>query len=189
MRSVSILAAAAVAVAAGAALADTASGLAIRDAGLHGKGQLKVTSAAFAAGGAIPVKYTSYGQSISPPVSWSGAPRGTRSVALIIEDPDASTPQPFIHWMIWNIPGSVSGLAEGKLPDGGRQGKLMYVGKVGYFGPRPPAGGAHHYHVQVFALDQAPDAADGAERAALVAAMKGHVLASGETVGVYQNQQ
>ena len=188
MRSVSILAAAAVAVAAGAALADTASGLAIRDPALQAKAQLKVSASAFAPGGPIPLKYTSYGESLSPPVSWSGAPKGTRSFALIIEDPDASTPQPFIHWMIWNIPGAATGLAEGKLPDGARQGKLMYVGKVGYMGPRPPPGGPHHYHVQVFALDQAPDAADGAERPALLAALKGHVLASGETVGVYQKQ-
>jgi Raf kinase inhibitor-like YbhB/YbcL family protein len=189
MKPVSMLSAVVLAMAAASASAATDSGLAGRDPGLQGKGQLTVSSSAFAANGAIPAKYTSDGPGLSPPLSWRGAPAGAKSFAVVVEDPDAPTPQPFIHWMIWNIPASASGLAEGKPPAGVRQGKLMYVGKVGYMGPAPPPGGPHHYHFQVFALDRAIDAPEGAERPALVQAMRGHVLASGELTGLYQSKR
>ena len=140
-------------------------------------------------GGTIPLRFTSYGQGVSPPLAWSGAPGATRAFALIIEDPDAPTPQPFIHWMVWDIPAGTASIAEGTVPPGARQGKLMYVGKVGYMGPRPPPGGPHHYHIQLFALDRPAGLPDGADRAALIRAMKGHVLASGELVATYQHKQ
>ncbi len=168
------------------ALAASISGLATADPGLKGTGVLAVSSPRIAAGGAIPEVYSSYGASTSPPVAWSKGPAGTRSYALIIEDPDAPTPTPFVHWMVWNLPAGATSLAEGAAPAGARQGKLMFVGKIGYMGPRPPAGGPHHYHIQVFALDRALDLPDGAERPQLGDAMKGHVLASGELIATFQ---
>jgi Raf kinase inhibitor-like YbhB/YbcL family protein len=162
------------------------SGLAVADPGLKGKGTLAVSSPRIAAGGAIPDVYSAYGPSVSPPLGWSKGPAGTRGYALIIEDPDAPMPTPFVHWMVWNLPAGVTSLAEGAPPAGARQGKLMFVGKTGYMGPRPPAGGPHHYHFQVFALDRMLDLADGAERPQLAGAMKGHVLASGELIATFQ---
>jgi Raf kinase inhibitor-like YbhB/YbcL family protein len=173
---------------AGAVGAATTAGLAINDPGAAAAKKLAVTSPKIASGGAIAEMYSAYGQSVSPPLHWGKGPYGTRSFALIVEDPDAPMPTPFTHWMVWNLPASTTSVAEGAVPAGARQGKLMFVGKVGYMGPRPPAGGPHHYHFQVFALDQALDLPDGAERPALMAAIKGHVLASGELVGTYQKQ-
>ena len=160
--------------------------VAIDDPQLKGAGSLAVSSPDFAAGAMIPARHTSYGQSVSPALAWSGAPAATRSFALIVQDPDAPTPKPFVHWMLWNLPGSAAGLADGAVPDGARQGKLMFVGTVGYMGPRPPAGPAHHYHFQVFALDRPLETPQGAELPALTAAMAGHVLASGELVALSQ---
>ena len=188
MRFAPVLAALALTAMAGSACAGSDKDLAINDPGLKAGARLKVTSSAIAPGGAIPQRYSAYGQSVSPPLAWSGAPAGTRSFALIIEDPDAPTPQPFIHWMAWDIPAGTASIAEGSVPAGARQGKLMYVSKVGYMGPRPPPGGPHHYHIQLFALDRPLGLPDGAERPALVDAMKGHVLASGELVGTYQQK-
>lgn len=169
-----------------AAQASPASALAINDPGLKGGGVLAVSSPQIAAGGAIPLVYSSYGASVSPPLRWSGGPAGAKSYALIIEDPDAATPTPFVHWMVWNLPASAVAVAEGAVPAGARQGKLMFVGKTGYMGPRPPAGGPHHYHIEVFALDRTLDLPDGAERPQLGDAMKGHVLASGELIATFQ---
>jgi Raf kinase inhibitor-like YbhB/YbcL family protein len=166
--------------------AASVSGLAISDPDLKGSKTLDLSSSAFAARGAIPDVFTSYGQGVSPPLAWGKGPYGTRSFALIVEDPDAPTPAPFIHWMVWNIPSSVQGLAKGVIAPGARQGKLMYVDKTGYMGPRPPPGGAHHYHFQLFALDTELQLANGAERAQLVDAMKGHVLASDDLVATYR---
>jgi Raf kinase inhibitor-like YbhB/YbcL family protein len=189
MRFAPLLAALALAALAGSAQAGSDKDLAIRDPGLKAAVRLKVSSPAIAPGGAIAQRFTSYGQGVSPPLVWSGAPAATRAFALIIEDPDAPTPQPFVHWLVWDIPARTASIAEGTVPAGARQGRLMYVGKVGYVGPRPPPGGPHHYHIQVFALDQATGLPDGADRAALARAMRGHVLASGELVATYQHKQ
>ena len=176
----------ALAVVAAPALAASDAGLAIADPGLKAAKALSVTSTGITAGAAIPEVYSAYGKSVSPPLAWTKGPYGTRSYAVIVEDPDAPMAVPFVHWMVWNLPADTASLAQGVVPAGARQGKLMFVGTVGYMGPRPPPGGPHHYHFQVFALDQALDLPDGAERAALAAAMKGHVLASGELVAIYQ---
>ncbi len=167
------------------ALAASSASLAIANPDLKGAKTLKVSSPKIAPGGAIAEVYSGYGQSVSPPLVWSKGPYGSRDFVLIIEDPDAPMAIPFIHWMVWNIPLTTTRVAEGAVPAGGVQGKLMFVGKVGYMGPRPPAGPAHHYHFEIFALDRSLDLAAGAERAALLDAMKGHVLASGEFVGTY----
>ena len=174
--------------AASGACAATTAGLAIADPGLKAAQALKVSSPKIPPGGPIPQEYSAYGQSISPPLAWSKGPYGSRSFALIVEDPDAPLPTPFVHWIVWNIPGGVTALAQGAVPAGAAQGKLMFVGTVGYMGPRPPDASPHHYHFQVFALDRTLDLPSGAERAALVDVMRGHVLASGELVAAYQKK-
>jgi Raf kinase inhibitor-like YbhB/YbcL family protein len=169
------------------ALAATTAGLAIADPGLKAAKTLTVASPKIAPGGRIPEVYSAYGKGVSPPLSWGKGPYGARSFALVVEDPDAPMPTPFVHWMVWDIPATVAGTQEGLAPAGAQQGRLL-TGTTGYMGPRPPAGGPHHYHFQVFALDRPLGLKAGAERAALVGAMKGHVLASGELVGVYQKK-
>ena len=171
-----------------AALAASAAGLAIADPGLKGGRTLAVSSPRIAAGGVIPDDYSSYGKNVSPPLAWSRAPAAARSYAILLEDPDAPTPVPFQHWLVWNIPAGSSRIDQGALPDGAQQGTLMMLNKATYFGPRPPPGPAHHYHFQVFALDRPLDLKPGSDRGALVDAMKGHVLASGELVAAYQKK-
>jgi Raf kinase inhibitor-like YbhB/YbcL family protein len=188
MKLACILAAAALATSGAAAYAASPSGLAIADPGLKAAKPLSVSSPKIAPGGAIPDEYSSYGKSVSPPLNWGKGPYGTKSFALILEDPDAPTPVPFQHWLVWNIPASAAGTGEGALPAGAVEGKLMIVNKTGYMGPRPPPGPEHHYHFQVFALDRPLELAAGAERGALVDAMKGHVLAAGELIATYQKK-
>ena len=154
---------------------------------------LQVKSAAFGDGQPIPLKHSAYDHGASFPLSWSAAPAGTRSYAIILEDPDVTRPpKPVIHWIAWNIPADVSALREGLPPqdrltdpDGLRQGPNT-PGRTGYYGPRPPAGDTpHRYHTQVFALDRMLDLPAGADREALLAAMRGHVLAKGVLVGTF----
>jgi Raf kinase inhibitor-like YbhB/YbcL family protein len=155
--------------------------------------QLSVTSGAFRSGQAIPAPYGQEGDNFSPALGWQSAPPGTRSFAVVLEDPDAAEPKPFVHWTLYNLPSTVTALHESipvhlQLPDlsGARQGRNSR-GTAGYVGPRPPKGDPpHHYHFQVFALDSMLDLPPGAERDVLLAAMKGHVVAFGETVGTFQ---
>jgi Raf kinase inhibitor-like YbhB/YbcL family protein len=148
-----------------------------------------VTSSAFAAGGAVPLRHSAYGDGVSPALSWSGVPAGARSLALMMEDPDATSARPFVHWLAWNIDPASGGLAEG-IPSNGssvaglRQGRTSRD-SVGYFGPRPHGSSPHHYHFQLFALDTSLDLADGADREALLTAMNDHVIARGELVGLF----
>jgi Raf kinase inhibitor-like YbhB/YbcL family protein len=156
---------------------------------------LTVTSPMFSNGGEIPLKYSNYGENMSPPLSWSGQPQAAKSFAIIVDDPDAKAPapSPFVHWVVFNLPPAMSSAPEAVPTDGtlvklgnARQGKTSR-GSVGYFGPRPPAGDpAHHYHFQVFALDTVLDTPAGADRDTLLGALKGHVLAHGEIVGTFQ---
>ena len=147
-----------------------------------------VSSPAFA-GGRIALRNTSYGANLSPAVRWSPTP-GARTYALILEDPDAHTPAPFVHWLAWNLPAPIYALADGqsrdaKLASGAVQGRND-AGGVGYYGPRPPPGPAHAYHLEVFALDVPLALAAGAGRGALANALRGHVIADGETVAVFK---
>lgn len=166
--------------------------LVIERVGVPMSPQLTVSSAAFSPGGAIPRKYSAYGQSISPPLAWHGAPQHTKSFALILEDPDAPTPAPFVHWIAFDIAAGVSSLPTGlatearlSSPVSLRQG-TNGTGRAGYFGPRPPAGDeAHHYHFEVFALDSVLPESAGTSRDALIAALDGHVLAQGELIGTF----
>ena len=160
------------------------------------KGKLDVTSPSFAANAMLNPKYAEYADGISPALAWS-AVDSARSYAIIMEDPDAKPALPFIHWLAWNIPASVTKLPDGVQeqprltePDGVLQGRTTR-GSIGYYGPRPPVGdAAHHYHFQVYALDVAKlDVPFGADRDTLLAAMKGHVLAKGKLVGRYAQAQ
>jgi Raf kinase inhibitor-like YbhB/YbcL family protein len=153
---------------------------------------LTVKSPAFAAGAAIPPRNSDYHDGVSPALRWTGAPAGTASFVLLIEDPDSAKGHPFIHWVAWNIPATTNALsealpAERQLadPKGMRQGRNTR-GSLGYYGPRPPVGDKpHHYHVELFALSEILDLPVGADREAVLAAMSGKVVAKGELVGTY----
>ncbi len=187
MKPASVFAALAVAAAASSVLAASADQLAIANPALKGKAVLQVSSPVLKSGQPIPDAFTSYGANTSPPLAWRGAPAGTRSLALLLEDPDAPMASPFVHWVMWNIPAASHELPAGKAPAGAVEGK-MSIGRQGFFGPRPPPGAAHHYHFELFALDGPLDLAAGSDAKALEAAMAGHVLASGELVATYQKQ-
>lgn len=152
---------------------------------------IAISSPAFAANGPIPQRHSAYGEGVSPPLSWSGLPAATQSLALMMEDPDAVSAHPYVHWLAWNIdPALLSlpeGIAEGGEPPhpaGLRQGRNTR-GITGYFGPRPRGSRPHHYHFQLFALDTRLDLPAGAGRRDLLAAMQGHVIAKGDLVGLF----
>jgi Raf kinase inhibitor-like YbhB/YbcL family protein len=158
-----------------------------------GHARLTVESPAFANGQEIPDTYSDYGSGVSPALTWDGVPEGTRSFAVIVEDPDARQNPPFVHWLLFNLPGDMRELPESIPPDspltefgGARQGRTTN-GTIGYFGPRPPTDDqAHHYHFQVFCLDSYIDLPSEADREHLLRAMAQHVLAKGEIVGLYE---
>jgi Raf kinase inhibitor-like YbhB/YbcL family protein len=155
--------------------------------------QLRVSSTEVRSTAQMPRRYTAYGENLSPALAWSGAPRGTRSFVVLMEDPDARRPKPFIHWVAYDIPGDSTALATGVPPvprtvapvAGMLQGRNSR-GTVGYFGPRPPVGDPpHRYYFQVFALDRMSGLQPGATREEVLAAMDGHVLARGQLVVRY----
>jgi len=151
-----------------------------------------VRSPAFTDHGPIPRKYTAEGEDISPPLEWSGAPPGTRSFALIVDDPDAPDPRApqrtWVHWVLYDIPAEAHALAEDArkrgLPPGTRQG-LNDWRRSGYGGPSPPTG-RHRYFHKLYALDVVLSDLEQPTKARLLNAMKGHVLAEGQLVGTYQ---
>jgi Raf kinase inhibitor-like YbhB/YbcL family protein len=159
------------------------------------QGKAAVSSSAFGRNGAIPARYSEYADGVSPPLSWTAVPNA-KSYAVIVEDPDAKPVTPFVHWLAWNIPGTLTSLPEGVQeqarltePDGVLQGRTTR-GTLGWTGPRPPVGDPpHHYHFQVYALDTMLTVPWGADRDTLLDAMKGHVLAKGELVGTYAQKQ
>jgi len=157
--------------------------------------EMAIKSKAFSDGQEIPRKYTGDGQDVSPPLAWSDLPAGTKELALICDDPDAPTPQPWVHWVIYKIPADAMGLAEGipqqeKLtqPAGVLQGKNSWPsGNIGYRGPAPPKGhGVHHYHFKLYALDAPLNAPPGLDKEKLIKAMQGHILAQTELLGTYK---
>ena len=155
---------------------------------------MKIASTAFADGQPIPAKYSGEGQNASPPLSWSNPPPGAVSAGLIVDDPDAPRPQPWVHWVIYNLPpeGSlpegVPGAARLDNPAGAIQG-VNTGNKTGYQGPYPPKGhGVHHYHFKLYALDGRLDAKPGLTKDQLLKAMEGHILAQAELVGTYERR-
>jgi Raf kinase inhibitor-like YbhB/YbcL family protein len=149
---------------------------------------ITVTSPAFSPGTTIPQFHTCDGQDFSPELAWHGVPAGTRSLALICDDPDAPGGD-WVHWVVFNIPPVVERLAGGidgraEITPGGRQGRNDF-GRLGYGGPCPPPGKPHRYFFRIYALDTALDLPPGTTRDELRAAMKGHVLAEGGLMGTY----
>jgi len=153
---------------------------------------LTLSSTSFAHQGEIPSQYTCEGKDISPPLAWSGAPEKTKSFALIMDDPDAPDPKApkrvYVHWVLYNLPASASGLAEAvqpaKLPAGTEEGKNDW-GRTGYGGPCPPIG-RHRYFHKLYALDTVLADLGTPTKKELEAAMEGHVLARAELIGTYQ---
>ena len=151
-----------------------------------------LTSGAFQEGGAIPARYTCDGDNASPPLNWAGAPAGTVSFALIVDDPDAPDPKApkmtWVHWVLYNIPAGASALGEGvgpkDLPGGALEGVNDWK-KTGYGGPCPPSG-RHRYFHKLYALDAVLPDLGNPNKAKLEKAMAGHVLARAELVGTYQ---
>lgn len=151
--------------------------------------RLTVSSSAFRARHTLPVRYTSFGASESPPLTWSKGPAGTQSYVVLVEDAGVPLPQPIIHWVLYNVPATVTQLPQSlpKTPElttpAGAMNGLNIARRPGYVGPRPPKGQKHPYHFEVFALDETLSLSpDMANRNAVVDAMKGHVLAEGEIV-------
>jgi hypothetical protein len=152
---------------------------------------LALTSTAFEPGGAIPATYTCQGKDVSVPLAWSGLPAGTRSLALIVDDPDAPDPaapqMTWVHWVLYNIPPAANGLPEavkpGALPAGTLQGRNDW-GRTGYGGPCPPVG-RHRYFFKLYALDVVLPDLGQPDKPRLERAMKGHVLAQQQLVGTY----
>ncbi len=141
---------------------------------------LNVSSTAFEQMGAIPAKYTCQGQNINPALFITGVPPNTKTMALIVDDPDAPRGT-FDHWVVWNI--SVGKpIAENSIP--GTEG-VNGAGKKGYMGPCPPTG-SHRYFFKVYALDISLDLKEGADKKAVETAMQGHILGCGELIGTYQ---
>ena len=155
-----------------------------------GSSRLLVTSSAFVSGAALDDKYTQNGDNMSPGMAWSKGPLGTQSYAVLAEDSGVNRAEPIVHWVIFNIPSTATGLpqnvpTDATLENGSMQGKNVR-GSAGYIGPKPPAGQTHPYHFEVFALNTrlTVDPAS-ADRNTVVNAMKGHVLAQGELVANY----
>jgi len=151
---------------------------------------MEIKSPAFARGAPIPSTYTCDDKDISPPLAFEGIPQGTRSLALVADDPDAPGGT-WVHWVAWNIPPAASSLPENvakkdRLPDGTRQG-INDFQRAGYGGPCPPSG-THRYFFLLYALDATLDLPATTTRADLDRAMKGHILAQVETLGTFKRR-
>lgn len=146
---------------------------------------LQLSSPAFEHNGAIPSKYTCDGSDISPPLKISGVPPSAASIAIIVDDPDAPAGT-WVHWVVWNIDPRVTLVGEGKVPQGGAEG-LTDFGRNSYGGPCPPSG-THRYFFKVYALDTVLKLDKKTTKAMLEKAMKGHVIAQSELVGLYRRK-
>ncbi|HTV04416.1 MAG TPA: YbhB/YbcL family Raf kinase inhibitor-like protein [Acidobacteriaceae bacterium] len=152
---------------------------------------MELKSPAYRAGGPIPVRYTCDGDSISPPLSWSGVPAGTHSLALTLHDPDAPRRGGFTHWVIYNIDPGVQSMPQGmalreRVGGSAVQG-INDTGRIGYFGPCPPSG-THRYVLTLYALNSMLDLKPGASPQQLETAMKDHILATAVLMGTYRRK-
>ena len=143
---------------------------------------IQITSTAFSEGGKIPRMYSCDDQNVSPPLSWTGVPTSTVSLALIMDDPDAPSGT-WLHWVLYNLPPDLSSLEQGKTGIG-MDGKNDF-NRQGYGGPCPPRGSTHRYYIKLYALDSRLDLKSGATKAQLESAMRGHILAQGQLIGKY----
>lgn len=153
---------------------------------------LALRSTAFADRGEIPTRFTCEGDDLAPPLAWSGAPAGTKSFALVVDDPDAPDPRApkvtWVHWVLANLPPTATGLPEGgrPLPAGTVEGTNDWR-RTGWGGPCPPIG-RHRYFFKLYALDTTIASETGLDKQKLEAAMQGHVLAKAELVGTYEKR-
>jgi len=143
---------------------------------------IQITSIAVAEGGKIPRIYTCDDQNVSPPLSWTGVPTTTMSLALIMDDPDAPSGT-WVHWVTYNLPPDLSSLEQGKTGLG-TDGKNDF-NRQGYGGPCPPRGSTHRYYIKLYALDTRLDLKPGATKPQVEIAMRGHILAQGQLMGKY----
>ena len=153
---------------------------------------IKLTSVAFEEGQPIPVQYTCDRDDISPPLKWSDAPAGTKSFALICDDPDAPSGT-WVHWVVYGLPATTTELKEKvppseTLPNGAKQG-VNDFNKVGYGGPCPPGDKPHRYFFKIYALDTELSLKPRATRKDLLTAMEGHILGEGSVMGTYQRRK
>lgn len=162
---------------------------------MHG-GTLTVTSYAFKNMGMFPMKYTQFGANESPPLTWTKGPAGTKSYVVLVEDTGVHMDHPIYHWVLYNVPPDTTHLYPNIATDPivtwprHAMNGLNIAHKVGYMGPRPPMGQTHPYHFEVFALNTMLSIKpDKATHDAVVAAMKGHVLAKGEIIGMYKHEE
>lgn len=150
--------------------------------------QFSITSGAFKEGQPIPRQYTCDGVNVSPPIEWTGVPKAAKTVAIIVDDPDAPSGT-WTHWVLYNLPADNVGFVENVPADetlkaGGFQGKNDF-GKIGYGGPCPPSG-THRYFFKIYAVDEELPLKGGVTKADLEKALAGHTLAQGQLMGTYQ---
>jgi len=153
---------------------------------------IEISSPAFLEGDTIPVKFTCDGTDVSPALTWSAPPEGTKSLALICDDPDAPRGT-WVHWVLFNIPPTITGLPEAVVIDKDEsiKGALEGVTDFGnntYGGPCPPRGPAHRYYFKIYAMDQILELTEKATKADVEKAMKGHILAMGQLMGTYKRK-
>ena len=158
--------------------------------------KITVTSSVLKEGQPMPKDYTADGKNVSPPISWSNLPAGTKELALICEDPVAPTPQPFVHWVLYKIPPTATGLPENVPIDPATPMPKELTGMIQgisgfrrpiWRGPAPPKPGVvHKYHFIVYALDTALDVQPGLNKTQLLEAMKGHIIGQGQLVATYE---
>jgi Raf kinase inhibitor-like YbhB/YbcL family protein len=146
--------------------------------------RLTLSSSAFSDQGEIPQLYTADGTDISPPLAIAGVPKKAKSLALVIEDPDAPKATPFVHWLVYDIPPTTRELVEGEEPPRGAAEGINDFGRRGYAGPKPPSG-RHHYVFKLYALDTVVGAKGPLTKIELDAQLRGHVLEKAELVGTY----
>lgn len=152
------------------------------------EGTMELSSAAFKNGSSIPKQYTCDGPNVSPPLQWSGVPNNSKSLALLVDDPDAPRGT-WVHWILFNIPPQATAIPENirktrTIPNGARQGTNDFR-EIGYGGPCPP-GGKHRYFFKLFALDTELQLDPGSTRSDLERSMAGHILADTQLMGTYQ---
>jgi Raf kinase inhibitor-like YbhB/YbcL family protein len=149
---------------------------------------LELSSTAFVQGERIPKDFTADGKNVSPPLKWSAAPEGTKSLALVLDDPDAPMGT-WVHWVLYNLPANTQELTQGipmqnTIANGAKQGTNSFH-KIGYGGPAPPPGKPHRYFFKLFALDTTLNLDPGADARKVQSAMQGHILGQGELMGQY----
>lgn len=156
-----------------------------------GKWTMQLTSTAFAEGQPIPSKYTCDGENVSPPLAWDGVPEGTKSIALIVDDPDSPVGI-WVHWVLYDLPATATELPENLpknqyIPGGAKQG-LNDFKHLGYGGPCPPSGKAHRYYLKLYALDRVLELKPGATKKEVESAMEKHTIAQGQLMGTYKRK-